>query len=65
MEGRVSQLSDHRGTTRLIYCLPLKKLRAATDHLFTSVQFPVLLRQLPLLLEHSQVIAWSLRFEPE
>jgi hypothetical protein len=36
----------------------------AADHLFTSVHFPVLPRQLPPLLERSQVMAWSLRFEP-
>jgi hypothetical protein len=34
------------------------------DHLFTSVHFPVLPRQLPPLLERSQVMAWSVRFEP-
>jgi hypothetical protein len=37
----------------------------AADHLFTSVHFPVLPRQLPPLLERSQVMAWSLRFEPD
>jgi len=31
----------------------------------SSVQIPVLLRQLPPLLERSQVMAWSVRFEPE
>jgi hypothetical protein len=36
----------------------------AADHLFTSVHFPVLPRQLPPLLERSQVMAWSVRFEP-
>jgi hypothetical protein len=36
----------------------------AADHLFTSVHFPVLPQQLPPLLERSQVMAWSMRFEP-
>jgi len=62
MEGRFSQLSDYRGTTRLIYRLAAKSQKV--DHLFTSVHFPVLPRQLPPLLERSQVMAWSLRFEP-
>jgi hypothetical protein len=44
--------------------LQQKKIREAIDHLFSSVQFPVLPRQLPPLLERLQVMAWSLRFEP-
>jgi hypothetical protein len=65
MEGRFSQLSDHRGTTRLIHRFAEKESEEATDHLFKSVHFPVLPRQLPPLPERSQVMAWSMRFEPD
>jgi hypothetical protein len=64
MEGRVSLLSDHRGTTRLIYRTGLKNFSRGIDLSFTSAQCPVLPRLMPPLLERSKVMALSLRFEP-